>query len=291
MRRQARHIQWFLGCALSLAPGLAAAEEPITPYPACVKTPTEGDVAAAKGAFQAGNASFNEADYQRAITYWEDAYRRDCTAHINLLNLARAYELHGQKLHAANALETFLARKPGTAEEDQIKRRIEKLREEGAASPPPGPVAAATELPPPAPAPAPPPAATPVEAPSPEKLSAKSSRSIVPLIVAGVGGAVAIGGTIAYVGARSDASAVEEKCPGGLCDDSDVLEEGNDARTRARVSGWIAVGGSVVFAGGLVWYFVQKPPSESARFQQRGIARVTPSFGVGYGGVELSGRF
>src|SRR5688572_7462764 len=62
------------------------------PYPECTAEPTESDIAAAKGAFQAGQASFNEADYERAITYWEDAYRRDCTAHALLLNLARAYE-------------------------------------------------------------------------------------------------------------------------------------------------------------------------------------------------------
>jgi hypothetical protein len=256
-----------------------------------VKTPTEGDVAAAKGAFQAGNASFNEADYQRAITYWEDAYRRDCTAHINLLNLARAYELHGQKRHAANALETFLARKPGTADEDQIKRRIEKLRESDAlATQPPSAIAAAQEQPPQAP----PAVAAPAGPPSPEKPAPKSSRSIVPLIVAGVGGAVAIGATVAYVDARSDGSAAEEQCPNPKsCEDPAVVDEGNDARSRAKVSGWIAGAGGVVLAGGLVWYFVQKPSSaDSARHQERGLAaRVTPLFGVGYGGVVVDGRF
>jgi tetratricopeptide (TPR) repeat protein len=290
MRRQARHMHWFLGCALSLAPGLAAAEEPVAPYPACAKTPTEGDIAAAKGAFQAGNASFNEADYSRAINYWEDAYRRDCTAHINLLNLARAYELDGQKLHAANALETFLQRKPGTPDEDQIQRRIAKLREEGAAQTPVAASVAQTEEPPEAPAP---PVATQAEAPTEGKPAPSKSKSIIPLIVAGVGGAVAIGGTVAYIGAKSDLSAAQELCPNPKqCESQTVIDEGNDARSRAITSGWIAAAGGAVLAGGLVWYFVQKPSSESARVEQRGLtARVAPAFGAGYGGVQLSGRF
>ena len=70
----------FAAVALLLAPAMAHAEEPTKSYPDCGREPTEAEVAAAKGAFQAGNASFNEADYARAIDYWEDAYRRDCTA-------------------------------------------------------------------------------------------------------------------------------------------------------------------------------------------------------------------
>ncbi|HEX3595043.1 MAG TPA: hypothetical protein VHU80_08080, partial [Polyangiaceae bacterium] len=100
MRSPVRLSSWFIAASLSLAPALASAEDAPRPYPACDRTPTQGDVSAAKGAFDAGNGSFNEADYDRAITYWEDAYRRDCTAHPLLLNLARAYELNGQKQHA-----------------------------------------------------------------------------------------------------------------------------------------------------------------------------------------------
>ena len=86
-----------------------AAEEP-TRYPECTHEASEADLTAAKAAFQAGNVSFNEADYPRAILYWEDAFRRDCTAHPLLLNLARAYELNAQKRKAVVALETYLKR-------------------------------------------------------------------------------------------------------------------------------------------------------------------------------------
>ena len=71
----------------------ATQDEPLV-FPPCEGKPSETDVAAAQGAFQAGKVSFDEADYQRAINYWEDAFRRDCTATALLLNLARAYELN-----------------------------------------------------------------------------------------------------------------------------------------------------------------------------------------------------
>ena len=116
---------WMLAMALLASARMASAQA--KPYPECTAEPTEGDVAAAKGAFQAGQASFNEADYARAITYWEDAYRRDCTAHALLLNLARAYELGGDKEQAVEALQTYLARKPESPQKDQINRRIEVL--------------------------------------------------------------------------------------------------------------------------------------------------------------------
>src|SRR4029079_4709600 len=98
------------------------------PHPPCTTVPTEADRNAAQGAFAAGQGSFNEADYATAITYWRDAYRRDCTAHALLLNLARASELKSDRAEAVNALETYLQRKPEAPDADQIRRRIENLK-------------------------------------------------------------------------------------------------------------------------------------------------------------------
>src|SRR4051794_28399221 len=120
----------LVGSAVTLVPALAHAEDEPKGYPECIKTPTDAETAAAKGAYQAGNASFDEADYPRAITYWEDAYRRDCTANLLLKNLARAYELYGQKRQAVVALETFLVREPNSADKEQIQRRIEVLKKQ-----------------------------------------------------------------------------------------------------------------------------------------------------------------
>src|SRR5690606_19081636 len=137
---------WMLGVLVLASAETASAQT--RPYPECSAEPTEGDIAAAKGAFQAGQASFNEADYERAITYWEDAYRRDCTAHALLLNLARAYELKGDKAQAVEALQTFLARKPESPQKDQIERRIVVLNQQIATeAPEESPAAAAPEPP------------------------------------------------------------------------------------------------------------------------------------------------
>src|SRR6478609_6755436 len=132
--RMRKHLSlWLIGGAVAAVPALAHAEDEPKAYPECVKTPTDAETAAAKGAYQAGNASFDEADYPRAITYWEDAYRRDCTANLLLKNLARAYELYSQKRQAVVALETFLVREPNAADKEQIQRRIEVLKKQIAA--------------------------------------------------------------------------------------------------------------------------------------------------------------
>src|SRR5204863_735302 len=120
----------FLALPLCLLAGQAIAAEPSThTYAECSREPSEADLTAAKAAFQAGNVSFNEADYPRALLYWEDAFRRDCSAHPLLLNLARAYELNGRKQQAVMALEPFLQREPTTTARSPIPRRIAVLTE------------------------------------------------------------------------------------------------------------------------------------------------------------------
>src|SRR5689334_24272421 len=124
------HLSGLITAAVLALPGLARAAEETHAYVECTHEASDTDLTAAKAAFQAGNVSFNEADYPRAILYWEDAFRRDCTAHPLLLNLARAYELNGQKQQAVTALETFLEREPNSSESAQIQRRIEVLKKQ-----------------------------------------------------------------------------------------------------------------------------------------------------------------
>src|SRR5690349_6072662 len=123
------HLSGLLALGVLALPGTALAEESHT-YASCTHEASDADLTAAKAAFQAGNVSFNEADYPRAILYWEDAFRRDCTAHPLLLNLARAYELNGAKAQAVISLETFLEREPNSPERAQIQRRIEVLKKQ-----------------------------------------------------------------------------------------------------------------------------------------------------------------
>src|SRR5215831_7800867 len=129
---------WLVMGIISFGSASALAADNKTPFPPCTTAPTDADRKAAQGAFAAGQGSFNEADYPTAITYWRDAYRRDCTAHALLLNLARAYELKGDRPEAVNSLETYLQRKPDVPDGDQIRRRIDNLKSQMVpATPPP----------------------------------------------------------------------------------------------------------------------------------------------------------
>jgi tetratricopeptide (TPR) repeat protein len=267
-----------------LASGLAHAED-AKQYPQCSHEPTETDLTAAKGAFQAGNASFDEADYPRAIVYWEDAYRRDCTAHALLLNLARAYELNGNKPQAVVALQTYIARVPASPDKDKIQRRLEVIQKQIDADR--AQAAAATAQPA---APIPPAAAPSPAAPSPpaEEPDSGGKRPILPLVVAGAGAGIAVIGTVLYATGRSDLSKAEDKCPNRRCSaDSSAAADGNSARKRVTLGGTLTVTGILVAGGGLVWYFLSPKSAPTAQ-----TARVlTPVAAPNYLGLSYSGAF
>jgi hypothetical protein len=292
MLRLVAHCVVF--CQLLLLPAVALAQNGPEAYPECGSTPSDGDVAAAQGLFQAGKTSFNEADYARAISYWEDAYRRDCTAHLLLMNLARAYELNDQKAHALVALETYQARNPGSAQDSALAKRIQKLKEqieserqtvaETAAPAPeveaPPPVAVADE---------------PAESDQPSDPPSQG-RSIVPLIIAGAGGALMIGGGIVWIGAVGEVKDVEDACGGRNCDGvangAKLREDGNAARKRANITGAIAVVGAGAAVGGILWYFLQDPGNASTASSRRTRRpSVIPELAPGYTGVSLTGAF
>ncbi|HEY3255315.1 MAG TPA: hypothetical protein VGJ91_15255 [Polyangiaceae bacterium] len=281
-----KHLSlWLIGGAVAIVPTLAHAEDEPKAYPECIKTPTDAETAAAKGAYQAGNASFDEADYPRAITYWEDAYRRDCTANLLLKNLARAYELYGQKRQAVVALETFLVREPSSADKEQIQRRIEVLKKQIAAEKA-VPVAAATPPAPVAPA-------TPPEQPPVSDAHAGGKRSIIPLIVAGAGGVILIVGAAVYGKGAKDVNHYEELCPNHDCgtgsDATANAAAANDARSKKITGGVVAGVGAVTLAGGLIWYFVQ--PRSGAATGSLTKPLVSPALTHNFAGVALSGAF
>jgi tetratricopeptide (TPR) repeat protein len=287
MRRKLLSLSAAL--TLAVAPAVAFAEEPTKSYPDCGREPTDAEVAAAKGAFQAGNASFNEADYARAIDYWEDAYRRDCTANPLLLNLARAYELAGRKRQAVVSLETFLAREPSSGEKDQINRRVEVLKKKIAEEDAAAVVAPA----PPPPQPASPPPVT-------EPAAPKAKRSPGPWIVIGVGGAAAIVGTLGVISNKKKVDDYAAQCDNprtGAVEgrnncDLETAKKGNDARAALNLSGVVTGVGVAAVAAGFVWlYFDGK---RVANAQTQGTFRrplVTPLLSPQLAGLNLSGAF
>jgi len=274
--------------ALLMVPALAHAEEPTKSYPDCGREPTDAEVQAAKGAFQAGNASFNEADYARAIDYWEDAYRRDCTANPLLLNLARAYELAGRKRQAVVSLETFLLREPNSGEKDQINRRVEVLKKKIAEED-----AAAAAAPPPTAGPTAPPVG-PATGPAEPAPTAKARRSPWPWVVMGVGGAALIVGTIGVVDNKKKLNDVESKCPNHVCKggDTESIKAGNDARSALNRSVWVTSVGGLAVVGGIVWWYVDKKSVDRANGQAGTTRpRLTPFVAPQLAGLSVSGAF
>lgn len=132
-RRTGKTARWgFSLCCFVMSlmlPGHSYGQAAPKDYPVCNHEPTETDVSAAKGAYRAGQVSFQEADYERALLYWEDAFRRDCTAVKLLLNIARAYELSGDRRAAVHALVTYLERDPDWEDRSAVEKRIEKLNQ------------------------------------------------------------------------------------------------------------------------------------------------------------------
>jgi tetratricopeptide (TPR) repeat protein len=260
-------------------PCSAAAAEATHPYAECTHEASDTDVTAAKAAFQAGNVSFNEADYPRAILYWEDALRRDCSAHPLLLNLARAYELNGQKQQAVIALETFLQRQPNSTERPQIQRRIEVLKKQIDAEP------AAV----PATAPPPPGDATPSAPPPPQQAPRNEAQhpkpnKVLPLAIAGAGLAMFVVGGIVYLDGAKKVKNFEDECGTShkQCP-PDQVDPANAAAKQETTGGVIALVGLPVLAGGLIWYFVASSAPKSAI--------VTPAVGPGFAVLAMNGRF
>lgn len=265
-----------------------AAPEP-QPYPICQGKPTEGDQRAAKSLFTAGQVSFNEADYRTAIQYWRDAYKRDCTAHLLLVNLARAYELAGDKRESVTALKLYLEREPKASDAPQIQRRIENL-ERDLAGPQPTATASGQHATPTPTSVGPQPTGT--AAPTATGTSAPGGdapkRSIAPWIVVGAGGALTVVGLLVYAGGKSKVSEAEDKCPTHTDCSAEDTDLGEDGRKQANVGGaltWIGVAG---VAGGLVWQFAfNKPKPKPAA----GLTNVGPTFGRGFTGLSLQGQF
>ncbi len=300
---------WLAAAVVLSASGWCHAEEAVKQFPECTREPTESDTSAARGAFEAGQVSFQEADYSRAIMYWEDAFRRDCTKVKMLLNLSRAYESAGDKKNAVVALKTYLARQPNAPDKDQISRRIEVLeaqieRDEAAKAPvatAPAQTGGGTTAQPTTTEP------TETQAPlqgEPEVTDSRSGfKPYWPLFVAGGGLVVGVLGAAIWGGGQSDLNKEidanggvdpRDSCPGGNCGDPDLVTASGeplvDAANRAedaeaKRNGGIVVtvvGAAALVGGGVTWYILRQKEQSTA---------VAPSIGPGYAGLSMAGRF
>lgn len=305
----------------SINPSEAASSgEVAAGYPDCDRPPSESDVTAAKGAFQAGKTSFEEGDYERAILYWDDAFRRDCTAVKLLLNVARAYELNGDLDHAVIALETYVEREPELDDRDAVERRIDKLKARAERE-----RAQSTS-----PAAAPPSDTHKQTAPTSDgDATPKHDRPIWPVVAtaAGVAG-IAVGSTFAALGQiavsnekdriaeetvqvdgsgdpvidpdtgeplRCTRKGLKWDCPTSeLADAVDAELDGSKELKRAKTTRTVGIvvaggGAAITIVGAYFWYTLWKSAPASATATLRPV--LLPVVAPGYQGVSFSARF
>ncbi len=272
MRRRNHFLAFGLLLASTVSlPVFAQSAAPGT-YPTCNKTPssTESDLAHQK--YIAGKQDYDEGNYESAVRRFRDAYNIDCTKHELLIIISAAYERKGDKKDAVTALETYVARSPTAPDVSTYQAKIDNLKKQIAATPPP------TAAPSPTP-----PAAT------------QETREHTPWPwVVGGAGVVAVGIGFAVLATApslpSGCNKDTEKC---LRNNNESLADFQDRQERAGRAfrqptyGIITiVGGGALIAGGLVWHFLEPTgPKESAKTKLR------PQLSPGYAGLSLGGTF
>jgi tetratricopeptide (TPR) repeat protein len=280
----------------------SAAQAEVKPYPSCESDPTENDVEAAKGAYKAGQVSFQEADYDRALLYWEDAFRRDCTAVKLLLNIARAYELSGQQEEAVNALQTYVDRRPDAKDRGSVEKRIAKLQEKidaaAAAAPadePEDDEAETEEVP----------AAAITTDPEP-----KAKKPMWPVWITGGGAVVALIGHGAAIASQVDlekrrdeigraygCSPENNECPSDEARDTanadfETDTEAEDLRNRRDAANGLAgLGHLAGITGGILWWIFWTQAGDKAESAGEPATALVPTVVPGYQGLSFSGRF
>jgi hypothetical protein len=304
MRHPVRSFLAFalLGTAVAV-PALAQpspSDSSDSPYAPCSNKPSQADTEAAHGAYIAGKGSFDEADYSRAIDYFKDAYRRDCTKNELLVIISRAYELQGNRREAVAALEAYVERAPTAPDVETQKRKIANLKRELVDQAAASASASASAAPPSTALPAPsasaaPSASVPEPAPSappPAPSSEPRGHSLYPWIVVGAGAAAVITGGILYGVGAGQVSTAEgvcpnHECPGGPTDPN--IATGNAGRSNETVGVVVGAAGLGVAAAGLAWHFLEPTGGAKEKAGLRPV--VTPALGPGYAGLGVQGAF
>jgi len=255
---------------------------------------TKGDHERAHTVFLSGKQFLEESNYEKAISYFKDAYSIDCSVHAILPIIATAYERKGDKAEAIRALGEYLGRAPNAPDRVVIEHRIRNLkdqlaREQPAPAPPPTTSAPVAPAAPPSAAPTTPsvvPAAPPLTVPSSAaEAPQEGSQNSLPWVVVGVGGAAIVGGVILLIVGAGEISSAEKTCgpTHKNCASQADVTKGSDGRTLEIAGEVVGAVGLAATAGGLVWHFMQ--PQGSAKVV------ASPIVAPGYAGVGVTGAF
>jgi hypothetical protein len=272
----------------------ALAQQP-SDYPApCESTKVSRvDVERAHTVFLSGKGFLDEANYDKAISYFKDAYSIDCSVHGILPIIATAYERKGDKAGAIVALEEYVKRAPTASDREVIERRTKNLRDQlaqersAAAAVTSAPSASATAVPAGAGSTAAAEPTAPIASASgaPTMPATQGPPSLAPWLVVGGGGVALVAGVVLFAVGASDISSAEKQCPThGSCTSSAAADQGNTGRTLETVGVVAGAVGIAGVAGGLVWHFMEPVPQSPA-------ARVTPTLGPSFAGLQVVGSF
>lgn len=283
----------FLGIVIAV-PALAQPTQATYPAPCDTTKVSKADVERAHTVFLSGKQYLEESNYEKAISYFNDAYSIDCSVHGILPIIATAYERKGDKAEAIRALEEYQRRAPGAADHEVIERRLRNLNDQlareqtaasaAAAAASASAAAAASAAPPPAPAPVAP-ASPPPNTPPPVSTDA-GKHTALPWVVVGVGGAAAVAGVVMFAVSEADIKDAENVCPvHDKCGSPSAIDQGNRGRDLQTASFYVLGGGFAVASVGLLWHFLEKPGKSPPA------AAVAPVFAPGYAGVGLAGAF
>lgn len=304
--RQPILVLALLGLAVAVP---ALAQQPSQyPAPCDASKVSPADVDRAHTLYLSGKQFLDESNYDKAISYYKDAYSIDCSVHGILPNIATAYERKGDKVEAIHALEEYLKRAPTSKDREVIERRIKNLKDQVAASgttpatttaPTASAPASATATPPTASASATvtaPPTATRTEPSLPassigsnaEPPVTEGRHSAVPWVVFGIGAAAIVTGVVLFVVGAGDVSSAEKVCgpshTGCPAGDTSDINTGNTGRTLETVGGIVGGVGLAAAAGGLIWHLVEPTQATTTGF-------VAPAIAPGYAGVSYGGTF
>jgi hypothetical protein len=295
-----RSIRHPLASAVSVAAiiavsALARSSSPTT-YPAACDASkvSKSDSDRAHTVFLSGKQYLDESNYDKAISYFNDAYSIDCSVHGILPIIATAFERRGDRTEAVRALEEYVHRAPNAADREVIERRIRNLKDQIARDAPPPPAASSAPPPPPPPvpsasAPPEPASAAPPEPPPPTvEHAAAGGPGPGPWVLIGVGGVALVTGIVVYaVGAGAVSSAAQacgpmhNDCPST---DSADVNKGNGGRSTEAIGGVVAGVGLAAAAAGVIWKLVGSSGAPAS-----GAASVAPVFAPGYVGLNVGG--